>query len=100
MIEDLVKPLIDSTLWRYEESIKENEHYLYSKMKGFSDRRYTIKIQGLKRKVEGFRYKVFIYWTAYNPNNLVYKGRLNNHRELLKAIKSVNKDLLDVKRAY
>ena len=69
-------------------------------MKGFSSGRYRLEIDKLKRKVEGKTYKVRLYWTPYYPDDLKYEGRVNNHEELIEAIKIVNSDLLDTTRVY
>tara|TARA_R110002020_G_scaffold465503_1_gene686953 strand:+ start:1510 stop:1815 length:306 start_codon:yes stop_codon:yes gene_type:complete len=100
MVEKLIKEILKTKLWRTRPTGYPNKFCLYSQMKGFTSNRYRIEIDKLKRKVKGKTYKVRIYWTPYDPNDLKYEGRVDNYKELIEAIKTVNRDLLDTTRAY
>jgi hypothetical protein len=99
--ENLLKQFEDTKMWKHRSpDLPDKHHHFYSKMKGFTDGRYTIKIRELLRKSKGFKYKIFIYYTPYNPNNLVFQGMFNDWKELTDIIKSVNPKLLDNSRKY
>lgn len=99
--QEILNFFINSEMWRYRKpTFDNNNHSFYSNMKGFTDGRYRIEIQELKRKVEGMKFNIFIYWTPYNPDNLVFKGRLNTVDEMKVIIKNVAPKLLDVSRKH
>lgn len=103
MKDEIIEQLIDTKLWQLRPKLmfdNPNLHIINSNMKGYSSGRYRIEITKLGRKVEGKSYKISMYWTPYNPDNLVFKGRFNTYEELTGIIKEVNKDLLDTSRTY
>ncbi len=100
MLDKLITEILNTNLWKIRPSGNLNEFCLNSNMKGFSSGRYRLEVNKLKRKVEGKIYKVRLYWTPYHPDDLKYEGRVNNYKELIEAIKTVNSDLLDTTRAY
>ena len=101
MTDILVDKMLENNMWTLARPSfdKPNLFCLRSNMHGFWSGRYRIELTKLKRKVEGKIYKVAMFWTPYNPDNKVYEGRVNNHEEMIEAIKTVNKDLLDISRA-
>lgn len=103
MEDNIITELVSTKLWLLRpqrEFDNPNLYHINSNMKGYSDGRYRLKINKLKRRVDGYRYIVSIYWTPYNPDNLVFKGRFNSFDDLKNIIKEVNKDLLDISRVY
>lgn len=103
MNDIIINNLINTKLWLvkkqrpYENA---NLFHIYSNMRGYSDGRYRLEILKLKRIREGSLYKVSIFWTPYDPNNLVFKGRFNSFDELKDLINKVNKDLFNSDRIY
>ena len=98
MEDKVIDELLNTKLWKIwpnRSCDNPNKFRIYSNMKGFLDGRYSMDITKLKRKSEGNIYKISMYWTPYNPDNLVFKGRFNSFEELTAIIGSVNKDLLD-----
>lgn len=103
MEDKIITELVNTKLWvlrPQSDFDNPNLFYINSNMKGYSSGRYRLKINKLKRKVDGYQYKVSIYWTPYNPDNLVFEGRFNSFDDLKNIIKDVNNDLLDINRIY
>lgn len=101
MEDKILIELVNTKLWRLQPQRvceKHNLFHIHSNMKGYSSGRYRLEITKLKRKIKDSIYKISIFWTPYNPDNLVFKGRFNSFDELKNIINSVNKDLLDISR--
>ncbi len=103
MEDKIINELLNTKLWtlkpiRYCDN--PNSFIIESQMKGFSSGRYRLNITKMKIKRDNSLYKISIYWTPYNPFNLVFKGRFNSFDELITIIGTVNNDLLDISRVY
>lgn len=103
MEDKIISELVNTKLWKLQQQRDgeiSNLFHVYSNMWGYSNGRYRLEITKLKRKREGSIYKISIFWTPYNPDNLVFKGRFNFFDELKDILNTVNKDLLDVGRVF
>ena len=104
MKDKIITELLNTKLWILKPKMviddPENVYKIESHMKGFNSGRYRLTITKMRIKRDNSLYKISIYWTPYNPFNLVFKGRFNSFDELKNIIGTVNKDLLDISRAY
>lgn len=104
MEDKIISELLNTKLWLLKPKRvfddPENVYTIDSHMKGFNSGRYRLIITKMRIKRDNSLYKISIYWTPYNPFNLVFKGRFNSFDELKNIIGTVNKDLLDISRAY
>ena len=104
MEDKIIAQLLNTKLWILKPKRvfcdAENVYTIESHMKGFHSGRYRLIITKMKIKRDNSLYKISIYWTPYNPFNLVFKGRFNSFDELKTIIGTVNKDLLDTSRVY
>lgn len=103
MEDKIIAELINTKLWGLQPQRNfenPNLFHVYSNMRGYLSGRYRLEITKLKRKNKGSIYKISVFWTPYNPENLVFKGRFNSFGELKNILNTVNKDLLDICRVY